>query len=340
MKMKKILTEWRRFVTEGVSNHDIRQKEIEKINSSREISDKEAQKLIASVYIPMSLVGHKPIGAEEFYQGRILDSDLVNMLDKLSIDVSNHEETGEQTTRSEYFTIETVGELSNETTKEKIRLRSNVTSKAEGIFDNTEDLQRRIFAAQRMISQGDFNFGKLSTDFDLGMPSKGGHHRGPDSGDGGIQLPGKLTPAETAEFEKMMQLYVQAHGELTSSIGKEKNRAHYEMLQSAYEKQRRFYQYMYELWNEKKGPMNNMTVMYRTAAQVDDYGERLQDLIDSPEMQTQFAKEKMSDMSTLEDDFARGMTTTDKAEAEKIFRKLKAARDKRSRLIRQRMRTM
>jgi len=191
-----------------------------------------------------------------------------------------------------------------------------------------------------MISQGDFNFGKLSTDFDLGMPSKGGHHRGPDSGDGGIQLPGKLTPAETAEFEKMMQLYVQAHGELTSSIGKEKNRAHYEMLQSAYEKQRRFYQYMYELWNEKKGPMNNMTVMYRTAAQVDDYGERLQDLIDSPEMQTQFAKEKMSDMSTLEDDFARGMTTTDKAEAEKIFRKLKAARDKRSRLIRQRMRTM
>ena len=57
-------------------------------------------------------------------------------------------------------------------------------------------------------------------------------------------------------------------------------------------------------------------------------------------MQSQFEKEKMSDMSTLEDDFARGMTTTDKAEAEKIFRKLKAARDNRSRLIRQRMRIL
>jgi len=339
MRMKNILTEWRKFLKEGVSNEDIRNQEIKKINNS-DLPDKEAQKQIASIYLPMSLAGHIPKGAKEFYQGRILDSDIVAILDTLNVAAYNHEETGDQTTQSEYFTIETVGQLAKEMTTEKIRVRSNITEKSQGIFDSIGELQRRIFVVQKMVSEGDFDFGKLSSDFNYGMPTKGGHHRGPDSGDGGIQLPGRLTPAEMAEFEKMMQLYSEAHSELVGSIGKEKNKAHYEMLQSAYEKQRQFYLYMYELWRDKRGEANSMTSMYKTAAMYDDYDERLQRLINSPEMQAQFEKEKMSDDSTLDDDFMRGMTTTDKAELQSIIRKLQSFKDMRWRKLRPRLRML
>lgn len=340
MKMKKILTEWRKFVVkEGVYNKDIRDKEIERINNSN-LKYSEAVKQIASIYLPMSLAGHSPSGAKEFYESKILDSDLVGMLETLSIDVSNHEETGDQTTLSEYFMIESVGELSNEIAKERIRVRSKNTSKAEGIFDSPEDLQRRIFAAQKMISQTDFDFSKLSNDSEYFRRSKGGYNRGPDSGDGGIQLPGKLTPNEMAEFETMMELYSEAHAELVGSIGKEKNRAHYEMLQRAYEKQKKFYQYMYELWRDKKGEVNSMTAMYKAAAMDDDYGQRLQDLIDSPEMRSQFEKERMSDDSTLDDDFLRGMATTNKAELQSIIKKLQSFKDMRWRKLRPRLRML
>ena len=340
MKMKKILTEWRKFVVkEGVYNKDIRDKEIERINNSN-LKYSEALRQIASIYLPMSLAGHSPSGAKEFYEGKILDSELVGMLETLSIDVSNHEETGDQTTLSEYFMIESVGELSNEITKERIRVRSKNTSKAEGIFDSPEDLQRRIFAAQKMISQTDFDFSKLSNDSEYFRRSKGGYNRGPDSGDGGIQLPGKLTPNEMAEFETMMGLFSEAHAELVGSIGKEKNRAHYEMLQRAYEKQKKFYQYMYELWRDKKGEVNSMTAMYKAAAMDDDYGQRLQDLIDSPEMQSQFEKERMSDDSTLDDDFLRGMATTNKAELQSIIKKLQSFKDMRWRKLRPRLRML
>ena len=278
MKMKKILTEWRKFIKEGVSNEDIRNQEIEKINNSN-LPDKEAQKQIASIYLPMSLAGHIPKGAKEFYQGRILDTDLVQMLDTLDVDAYNHEETGDQTTNSEYFTIETVGQLANETTTEKIRVRSNITEKSQGIFDSIEDLQRRIYQVQKMISEGDFDFGKLSPDFNYGMPVKGGHHRGPDSGDGGIQLPGRMSPAEMAEFETMMEMFSEAHGEAIASKdleGEEK----YRMLQRVRKKQKKFYTYMYELWRDKRGEVNSMTSMYKSAAFEDEYDEALQNLLD------------------------------------------------------------
>ena len=278
MRMKKILTEWRNFIKEGASNEDIRNKEIQKINNS-DLSDKEAQKQIASIYLPMSLVGHTPKGAKKFYQGRILDSDLVQMLDVLDVDASNHEETGEQTTQSEYFTIETVGELAKGKTTAKIRIRSNITEKSQGIFENIEDLQRRIYQVQKMISEGDFDFGKLSSDFNYSMPTKGGYNRGPDSGDGGIQLPGKLTPNEMAEFETMMEMFSEAHGEMLASFkleGEEKYRA----LQDIRDKQRKFYLYMYELWRDKRGEANNMTSTYKAAAFNQEYDEALQKLLD------------------------------------------------------------
>jgi tellurite resistance protein len=340
MKMKKILNEWRRFVVnEGASNQDIRQKEIDRINNS-ELKDSEAQKQIASIYLPMSLAGHTPIGAKEFYSGRILDSDVVSMLETLSIDIYNHSETGKQTTESEYFTIETVGELAKDVTTDKIRIRSNNTSAAQGIFDNTDDLQKRIYTVQKMISQGDLDFSKLSSFSDYTGTTKGGHHRGPNSGNAGIQLPGNLTPAETAEFETMMEMYSQAHSQLFASIGKEKNRAHYQTLQSAYEKQKKFYMYMYEMWSAKKGEANPMTAMYKSAAMEEEYGEMLQVLINSPEMQSQFEKEKMSDTSTLDDDFLIGSTTTDKQELEQIIRKFRNLKDLRWRQLRPRLRML
>jgi hypothetical protein len=278
MKMKKILTEWRKFIKEGVSNEEIRNKEIQRINNSR-IPDKDAQKQIASIYLPMSLMGHIPRGAKEFYEGRILDTDLIQMLDTLDLSLYDHEETGDQTTNTEYFTIETVGELANEITTEKIRVRSNITEAAQGIFDSVGELQRRIFVVKNMIADGDYDFGKLSPDFNYGMPTKGGHHRGPDSGDGGIQLPGRMTPAEMAKHEKMMQMFSEAHGEILASFkleGEEKYRA----LLDAREKQRVFFLYMYELWRDKRGEANNMTSMYKSAAFDEEYEGALYNLLD------------------------------------------------------------
>lgn len=253
--MKKILTEWRKFINEGVSNEEIRNKEIQRINNSR-IPDKEAQKQIASIYLPMSLMGHIPRGAKEFYQGRILDTDLIQMLDALDIELYNHEESGEQTTNTEYFTIETVGELANEVTTEKIRIRSNITETAQGTFDSIGELQRRIFVVQNMIADGDYNFGKLSPDFNYGMPTKGGHHRGPDSGEGGIQLPGRMSPAEMAEFEKMMQMFSEAHNQMLASFKLEGEEKYRELIDIR-EKQRIFFLYMYELWREGRKQLNN-----------------------------------------------------------------------------------
>ena len=278
MRMKNILNEWRNFLNEGVSNEDIRNQEIEKINNSN-LSDKEAQKQIASIYLPMSLMGHIPRGAKEFYQGRILDTDLIQMLDTLDLGLYNHEETGEQTTDTEYFTIETIGELANERTTEKIRIRSNITEVAQGIFDSIGELQRRIFVVQNMIADGDYDFGKLSDDFNYGMPTKGGHHRGPDSGEGGIQLPGKLTPAEMAEFEKMMEMFSEAHNQMLASFkleGEEKYRELFDIR----EKQRAFYLYMYELWRDKRGENNSTTARYKAAAFDEEYDEALRKLLD------------------------------------------------------------
>lgn len=276
--MKKILTEWRKFINEGVSNEDIRNKEIERINNSR-IPDKDAQKQIASIYLPMSLMGHIPRGAKEFYEGRILDTDLIQILDTLDVAAYNHEETGDQTTNSEYFTIESVGELANERTTEKIRVRSNITEAAQGIFDSIEELQRRIYVVENMIADGDYDFGKLSPDFNYGMPTKGGHHRGPDTGEGGIQLPGRMTPDEMAEFEKMMEMFSEAHGQMLASFkleGEEKYRELFDIR----EKQKRFYTYMYELWRDKRGENNSMTSMYKSAAFDEEYDEALQKLLD------------------------------------------------------------
>mgnify|MGYP003135535750 CR=1 FL=1 len=278
MKMKKILTEWRKFINEGVSNEDIRNQEIQKINNSR-IPDKEAQKQIASIYLPMSLMGHIPKGAKEFYQGRILDTDLIQMLDILDLELYNHEETGEQTTNTEYFTIETVGELANEITTEKIRIRSNITEAAQGIFDSMGELQRRIFVVKNMIADGDYDFGKLSPDFNYGMPTKGGHHRGPDSGEGGIQLPSGMTPAEIAEHEKMMQMFSEAHSQMLASFkleGEEKYRELFDIR----EKQRIFFLHMYELWRDKRGENNSTTARYKAAAFDQEYDEALRKLLD------------------------------------------------------------
>ena len=278
MKMKKILTEWRKFINEGVSNEDIRNKEIQRINNSR-IPDKQAQKQIASIYLPMSLMGHIPRGAKEFYEGRILDTDLIKMLDALDIELYNHEESGEQTTNTEYFTIETVGELANEVTTEKIRIRSNITETAQGIFDSIGELQRRIFVVQNMIADGDYDFGKLSPDFNYGMPTKGGHHRGPDSGEGGIQLPGRLTPDEMAEFEKMMQMFSEAHSQMLASFKLEGEEKYRELLDIR-EKQRVFFLYMYELWRDKRGENNSTTARYKAAAINPEYEEELYRLLD------------------------------------------------------------
>ena len=278
MKMKKILTEWRKFIKEGVSNEDIRNKEIQRINNSR-IPDKQAQKQIASIYLPMSLMGHIPRGAKEFYEGRILDTDLIQILDTLDIAAYNHEESGEQTTDSEYFTIETVGELANEITTEKIRVRSNITEAAQGIFDSIGELQRRIFVVQNMIADGDYDFGKLSPDFNYGMPTKGGHHRGPDSGEGGIQLPGRMTPAEMAEFEKMMEMFSEAHNQMLASFKLEGEEKYRELLDIR-EKQRVFFLYMYELWRDKRGENNSTTARYKAAAINPEYEEELYRLLD------------------------------------------------------------
>lgn len=278
MKMKKILTEWRKFINEGVSNEDIRNKEIQRINNSR-IPDKQAQKQIASIYLPMSLMGHIPRGAKEFYEGRILDTDLIQILDTLDIAAYNHEESGEQTTDSEYFTIETVGELANERTTEKIRVRSNITEAAQGIFDSVGELQRRIFVVQNMIADGDYDFGKLSPDFNYGMPTKGGHHRGPDSGEGGIQLPGRMTPAEMAEFEKMMEMFSEAHNQMLASFKLEGEEKYRELLDIR-EKQRVFFLYMYELWRDKRGENNSTTARYKAAAINPEYEEELYRLLD------------------------------------------------------------
>jgi hypothetical protein len=340
MKMKKILNEWRRFtITEGASNLERAMAVIDNLKKSYDVSNKEAQKKIASIYLPWSLKGSNPKGADDFYSTYGTEKLILEVLMDLIVAVEGLEETDEAVINSNFFAAEHAGQHTQYGNTPVIRIRSLLSDAAQAVFTGPQEIYNRAEHLKEKIQNYDFDFSDLSSEFQPG-PGRAGFQRGADAGTGGIQTPTGMTPEEEAEFEQQMEKYSLAHQEIAKSLGKEKNKAHYDMLTGAYKIQNDFYKYMYELWNSKVGEKNQMTAMYKAAAFSDTYGEDLEALTKSPEMQSQFEKEKMSDMSTLEDDFARGMTTTDKAEAEKIFRKLKAARDNRSRLIRQRMRML
>jgi len=340
MKMKKILNEWRRFtLVEGVSNLERAMAAIDKLKQSYDVSNEDAQRKIASIYLPWSLKGSNPQGADDFYSTYGSEKIVLEVLMDLIVAVEGLEESGESTIDSNFFSAEHTGQHTQYGNTPVIRIRSLLSDAAQAVFTGPQEIYNRAEHFREKIQNYDYDFSDLSSEFQPG-PGRSGFQRGADAGTGGIQTPPRMTPQEEAQFEEEMEKYSAAHQEITRSLGKEKNKAHYDMLARVYEIQNRFYKFMYELWSSKVGEENQMTAMYKSAAYSDTYGEDLEALTQSPEMQSQFEKEKMSDMSTLEDDFARGMTTTDKAEAEKIFRKLKAARDNRSRLIRQRMRTL
>ena len=340
MKMKKILNEWRRFIVkEGVSDIERAMSAVDNIKNSFDVSNKEAQKKIASIYLPWSLQGANPQGAVEFYSGVNAEKAVLEVVKDLIVAIEGLEESGEASNDSNYFSVEHAGEHTQHGNQPKIRVRSLLSDAAQGVFDDTQEIYNRVNHLTQKIKNYDFDFSDLSPKFQL-APGKAGYQRGADAGTGGVQTPPGMTPQEEAEFEEQMMKYSATHNDVRNSLGKDKDKQHYDMLQKAGMVQKEFFKYMYDLWSSKAGEKNQMTAMYRAAAQEDDYNERLRTLVTSPDMQSQFEKEEMSDMSTLEADFARGMTTTDRAEAEKVFRKLKAARDNRSRLIRQRMRTL
>ena len=56
MRMKKILTEWRNFLKEGVSQRESLAK-IEEINNNSKLSNEEGKKQIASIYLTFALRG-------------------------------------------------------------------------------------------------------------------------------------------------------------------------------------------------------------------------------------------------------------------------------------------
>ena len=339
MKMKKILNEWRGFLKEGSSNLERAMAAIENLKQTYDVSNEDAQKKIASIYLPWSLKGSNPKGADDFYSSYGSEKIVLEVLMDLIVAVEGLEESGEATMNSNFFTAEHTGQHTQHGNTPVIRIRSLLSDAAQAVFTSSQEIYNRAEHLKEKIQNYDFDFSDLSSEFQPG-PGRSGFQRGADAGTGGIQTPPRMTPQEEAQFEQEMEKYSAAHREITQSLGKEKNKAHYDMLVRVYEIQKQFYAFMYDLWNSKVGEKNQMTAMYKAAAFSDTYGEDLEALTQSPEMQSRFEKEKMSDMSTLEDDFARGMATTDRAEAEKIFRKLKAARDNRSRLIRQRMRTL
>jgi hypothetical protein len=339
MKMKKILNEWRGFLKEGSSNLERAMAAIENLKQTYDVSNEDAQKKIASIYLPWSLKGSNPKGADDFYSSYGSEKIVLEVLMDLIVAVEGLEESGEATMNSNFFTAEHTGQHTQHGNTPVIRIRSLLSDAAQAVFTSSQEIYNRAEHLKEKIQNYDFDFSDLSSEFQPG-PGRSGFQRGADAGTGGIQTPPRMTPQEEAQFEQEMEKYSAAHREITQSLGKEKNKAHYDMLVRVYKTQKQFYTFMYDLWNSKVGEKNQMTAMYKAAAFSDTYGEDLEALTQSPEMQSQFEKEKMSDMSTLEDDFARGMATTDRAEAEKIFRKLKAARDNRSRLIRQRMRTL
>jgi hypothetical protein len=339
MKMKKILNEWRGFLKEGSSNLERAMAAIENLKQTYDVSNEDAQKKIASIYLPWSLKGSNPKGADDFYSSYGSEKIVLEVLMDLIVAVEGLEESGEAIMNSNFFSAEHTGQHTQHGNTPVIRIRSLLSDAAQAVFTSSQEIYNRAEHLKEKIQNYDFDFSDLSSEFQPG-PGRSGFQRGADAGTGGIQTPPRMTPQEEAQFEQEMEKYSAAHREITQSLGKEKNKAHYDMLVRVYEIQKQFYAFMYDLWNSKVGEKNQMTAMYKAAAFSDTYGEDLEALTQSPEMQSRFEKEKMSDMSTLEDDFARGMATTDRAEAEKIFRKLKAARDNRSRLIRQRMRTL
>ena len=57
MRMKKILTEWRSFLSEGVSQLERAMAKIEEINNNSKLSNEEGKKQIASIYLTFALRG-------------------------------------------------------------------------------------------------------------------------------------------------------------------------------------------------------------------------------------------------------------------------------------------
>ena len=332
MKMKKILNEWRKFINEGASNEEIRNKEIAKINNSR-VSSKEAQRQIASIYLPMTLMGHEPRGAKQFYMNKVdPDGVIWPMLKQLLTDIEVHKKQNNQTTESDYFMIETVGELANEKTTVKTRLRSKikaVSNAAQGIFQGPDDLIKRIYEVIRMLMNQEYNFSKLTPDYEYSFTKKGGFHRGADTGVGGIKVPkDKMSPEEIAEDEKMMEKFSMAHHEYMRSIDKPKDREFYLSMNRWKQQQSEFYEYLYSLWLDKEGPKHPMTKYFKTVIDnfehaVDIDFEAAANLIpDTPEKMT---IEQLSDAAMEGDeDAAKQLEKVaregNKKAAEKAFR--------------------
>ena len=338
MKMKKILTEWRHFLEEGVSNLDIALKKIADINKSYGIKDREAQKQIGSIYLTYSLKGSSPRGSEEFYKGRINFTDLASMLKDLSAAAEDHQELGEQTTETKYFRIESIGQHTQYGNTEKIRVRSTIAGVAEAVFEDERDLQNRIDLLLEKIGDFDFDFSELSGEYEP-IPRKSKFERGAGLGTGGIQKPDGLSPEEDRKFESMLAPLMEKHRKVLDyhrkNLGKDvdstRPKEWYQLLLDSVSEGVIFFTYLADLWNEKTKKAD-----YFSKTMTTDYEQTVIDLQKAVENYKEIIKNFPMDVEELIVLAQKG----NKEAAKEAYYILAKMKDKRSRDMRILMRSM
>lgn len=341
MSMKKILNEWRRFINEGVSEHDRVMAYIDRLNKSPRKA-KVVKPEIASIYLIYALGGGVPKVGREFIQAnkeitlKALEQ-LIELIEAM-IDNELHEfELGP-------FLANYTGSLGNKKVEKLFRISPIDLSYLTIEFESPNEALRIANALYNMIEADDYDFSKIKAANFEPPPGKPLSDRGADQGTGGIQKPDNLTPAENIEFEKRMEQYARVMGKVLdmnrTNLSKDHlSREDYQILLEESEAAIQFFSYLKELWVSHvkvKGP-DMIHPNYHESSMITLYDASVQDAFESAERYKEVLASMPPDRG---DPYDIAMSTSDKAEAEQIMKDLQASGDTRWRDIRMRTRSM
>lgn len=341
MKMKRILNEWRRFINEGVYQLDRVNAYIDRLNKSSR-NAKVVKSEIASIYLIYALDGGSPKDSQEFIKAnkKITLQTLEQLIELIEEVIDNNLEEFELGP----FLASYTGSLGNKRVQKLFRISSVDLSYLTVEFESPDEALRRANILYNMIEADDYDFSKVkSEEFEppIGKPLS---DRGADQGTGGIQKPDNLSNAEILEFEKNMEEYSKSMSKVLDINRANLNKEYLspedvQTLLNNVEVGIKFFGYLRDLWESKiKIRIDGVPKpSYHEASMIEQYAMTVDSFIESAEKYREMLASIPPDRG---DPYDIAMSTSDKAEAEKIMQDLQAAGDTRWRNIRMRTRSM
>ncbi len=346
MKMKKILTEWRKFViTEAIDKSNFEKMIEDAWAKEGRPYNEELAYVKAALHASRFMNGSGTNREEEYLNRTEFGKTAAQRIQELNRNASLF---------ADYFdAMETYTPARDKRFKDTkdnefkgIGLvptwaKQNLTpSQYTGVFakgNTVEEAYQELFRKFEKLDQmlGSKNYDFLS-EFGrtVGRTNMDIRHSGGAYSSGLLITPSKATDEEQKEMMEDYLFYMKHSGDPNIEVAIESEHK----LQNAIQIALRLWK-KYGGFEDGADEQANKGAYLRMKRALSDSRANLKKLIKSPELYDPTGEDQPSD-STGQDEFEIAMTTTDKAEADKIMRKLQKAGDKRWREIRTRMRSM